>query len=115
MGRKQFSNEVSITAGSSVVNNQSISLKVSVTTTSIDLKVGASPLVGRKSLYIEAESTNSDSVLIGVGNITLSDTNAMMKLAPSSARQIEIDGDTVVRVQAKAVTGTCILRITELT
>lgn len=114
MGRKQFTNTVSITAESSVLNNQAISKKITVTTTPIELMVNAEALSGRKAIYLETDANNVESIYIGVGDITITDTNAMMKLAPASARQLDVEGDSYIKVQAKSVSGTNYLRITEM-
>jgi len=114
MGKKQFSNSVSISSTSSVLNNSAISTKLTVSTTEIELKVGATSMIGRKAIYIEADQDNSSSIYIGVGNITLSDTTSMMRLSAGDARQIDIDGNTIVILKAKSISGTNYLRITEM-
>jgi len=116
MAKKEFENTVSIIADATVINNNSISLKIEVdNVTAVELKVGEEELTNRKAVYIETLAENENNILIGYGDIVLSDLNAGMELAPASKIELALDGDISTKLQALADGGgTNYIRITEI-
>lgn len=113
MSRPAYSTSVMVDASSSEAGNQSLFKTLTISTTAVDVMVGASPLSGRTSIMIQADEDNSGSVYLGV-NTAPTTSNAMYRLGSGSGIVINLDKFNEVPIMAIGSTSGQKIHITEI-
>lgn len=114
-GRQEHQGNVSVSVNANVCTTAARFARVTVGTTAVELKVGASPLSGRTSVLVTTSPDNTANIFIGIGtNDTLTTANAGDCLTPGAGRVYEVSSAEVVVIKAISTAVAQYVYITEV-
>lgn len=94
MGSPQFGSNVIVANEYTLIGGSSLFAEVTVGVVASELKVGASALLGRTTLVVQARKTNTDDIYIGLDN-TVSTTKYFLALTPGSAVELKVSTSNI--------------------
>lgn len=96
MGKKEFQSNVVVANEYTLIGNQSKYGIVTIDTVVSEINLG---VIGRTTLYIQADENNSDVIFIGLDN-TVTSNHFGIALKGGMSTQLKITGDDTVKVFA---------------
>jgi hypothetical protein len=99
MGKPEFSGSVTITTDSTMLDIGSVYAQITAGAAAVELKVGASALVNRSSLSIQAHPDNTGIVYVGFDNLVTS-VKYGLALAGGAGATISLDSSGSLKVWA---------------